>query len=191
MNQVQEMPRLFTLERLPEALERLKVVTGMMQQQPGFLGAEVLQNLATPETLLVLHAWRDLAGWTTFSNSLAKQEFMAGRPRGLYGMIECGLNWRSLQADGTRAGAILRREVIRRDDVKLRRGDGVEECQTFVYQDDLPAYAGCTLRLTRLADATAGSSESDPGAIVDEIYESLFSVKAPVIAPSAATVAGA
>ena len=139
MNQVQEMPTLFTLERLPEALERLKVVTGMMQQQPGFLGAEVLQNLATPETLLVLHAWRDLADWTTFSNSLAKQEFMAGRPRGLYDMVECGLNWRSLQADGAREGAGLRREVIRRDDVGLRRGDGVEGCQTFVYQDDLPA----------------------------------------------------
>ena len=116
---------------------------------------------------------------------------MASRPDGLYDMVECGMNWRSLQADGAREGAGLRREVIRRDDVELRRGDGVEGCQTFVYEDDLPAYAGCTLRLTRLADATAGSSESDPGAIVDEIYESLFSVKAPVIAPSAAMAAGA
>jgi heme-degrading monooxygenase HmoA len=186
MNQVQEMPRLFKLDRLPEAVERLNVVTGMMGQQPGFLGAEVLQNVAQPQTLLVLHAWRDLADWNAFSSSQAKQEFMAGRPEGLYDMLDCGLNWRSLQADGAREGSLLRREIIRRPDVDLRRGQGVLGCQTFVYQDGLPAFAGCTLRLTRI-DPSRAADTPDPDAIADETYGQLFSVPAPAAQPSVAS----
>jgi heme-degrading monooxygenase HmoA len=191
MNQVQEMPQLTDINRLPEAIERLHVVTGMMQAQPGFLGAEVLQNVATPTTLLVLHAWRDLADWQTFEHAPEKLEFMAGRPHGLYSMAKCGMNWRSQQADGARQGGTLRREVIRRPDVELRSGDEVAGSQTFVYQDGLPQFVGCTLRLTRLAGANAGTNAPDPGALVDETYESLFSVNAPLSQPSAQTAAGA
>ncbi|HWC29082.1 MAG TPA: antibiotic biosynthesis monooxygenase family protein [Dehalococcoidia bacterium] len=175
MNLVQEMPQLFTLDRLEEALERLRVVTGMMREQPGFLSAEVLQNTAMPTTLLVLHAWRDLADWEKFSRSPEKAAFMAGRPEGLYVMAECGLNWRSQQAHGAREGGILRREVIRRDDATLRAGTGILGCQTFVYQDELPAFTSATLRLTRISDATA-ASDSDANALFDETYTSLFVV---------------
>jgi heme-degrading monooxygenase HmoA len=191
MNQVQEMPQLEDINRLPEAIERLHVVTAMMQAQPGFLGAEVLQNVAIPTKLLVLHAWRDLADWQTFEHSPEKLEFMAGRPQGLYSMAKCGMNWRSRQADGVREGATLRREVIRRSDLELRSGDEVAGSQTFVYHDDLPQFVGCTLRLTRLAGANVGTDAPDPGALVDETYVSLFSVNAPLAQSSAEAAAGA
>jgi heme-degrading monooxygenase HmoA len=176
MNQVQEMPVLNDLARLPEAIERLAGLFERMRQQPGFLGAEVLQNRASPRTLLVLHAWRDLADWQRYQVSPEKVAFTANRPESLYDMAECGMNWRSVQVDGTREGAILRREVIRRDGVDLLRGEGVAGCQTFVYQDALPAFAGCTLRLTRLAHASSARSDAD--ALVDETYESLHAVRA-------------
>lgn len=181
MNQVQEMPLLNDLARLPEAIERLAGLFERMRQQPGFLGAEVLQNQASPRTLLVLHAWRDLADWQRYQASSEKVAFTAARPEGLYEMVECGMNWRSQQADGTREGAFLRREVIRRDNVDLLRGDGIDGCQTFVYQDALPAFAGCTLRLTRLAHTSAAAP--DPDDLVDETYESLHVVRA--LQPSA------
>jgi heme-degrading monooxygenase HmoA len=176
VNQVQEMPVLNDLARLPEAIERLAGLFERMRQQPGFLGAEVLQNQASPHTLLVLHAWRDLADWQRYQASSEKVAFTAARPEGLYDMAECGMNWRSQQADGTREGGLLRREVIRRDSVDLLRGEGIAGCQTFVYQDALPAFAGCTLRLTRLAHASSAPSDSD--ALVDETYESLRVVRA-------------
>jgi quinol monooxygenase YgiN len=176
VNQVQEMPVLNDLARLPAAIERLAGLFERMRQQPGFLGAEVLQNQASPRTLLVLHAWRDLADWRRYQASPEKVAFTAARPEGLYDMAECGMNWRSLQADGAREGSLLRREVIRRDNVDLLRGDGVAGCQTFVYQDALPAFSGCTLRLTRLVHAA--SAPPDPDALVDETYESLHAVRA-------------
>jgi heme-degrading monooxygenase HmoA len=171
MNQVQEMPVLNDLARLPEAVERLAGLFERMRQQPGFLGAEVLQNQASPRTLLVLHAWRDLADWQRYQVSPEKVAFTGSRPDGLYDMTECGM-----QADGAREGALLRREVIRRDSVDLLRGEGIAGCQTFVYQDALPAFAGCTLRLSRLAHAS--SAPSDPDALVDETYQSLHAVRA-------------
>lgn len=178
MNQVQEMPKLADLARLPEALERLRGLFEVMRQQPGFLSVELLQGVTSPATLLVLHAWRDLADWEAFSRSQWKAAFMDGRPAGLYEMQRCGLNWRSAQADGARAGGLLRREVLRDGDVPLRSGPGVLGCQTFLYRDDLPDFAGATLRLTRVADAAAGTSDPEPGAITDEIYRSLVSVPA-------------
>jgi len=183
MNQVQEMPVLNDLARLPEAIERLGGLFQRMRQQPGFLGAEVLQNQASPRTLLVLHAWRDLADWQRYQVSPEKVAFTASRSEGLYDMVECGMNWRSLQADGAREGALLRREVIRREGVDLLCGDSIAGCQTFVYQDDLPAFAGCTLRLTRLTRASLAVT-SDPDATVDETYASLHVVRA--LQPSAA-----
>jgi heme-degrading monooxygenase HmoA len=188
MNQVQEMPKLTDVASLPEAVERLSSLFEMMRMQPGFLSAEVLRNVATPETLLVLHAWRDLADWQTYQVSAERVAFTAGRPDGLYDMVPCGMNWRSLQADGVRDGGILRREVIQGDAVALRSGSGVEGCQTYVYQDDLPEYRGCTLRLTRLSAAgpVAAAAEPDATAIVDEFYESLVSVRASAIAAPAA-----
>ncbi len=192
MDQVQEMPRLENLARLPEAIDRLSGLFEKMKQQPGFLSAEVLQNVVAPGTLLVLHAWRDLADWRAYQTSPEKLAFTASRPAGLYDMIACGMNWRSLQADGARDGGTLRREVIRGDQVELRRGDGIDGCQTFVYQDDLPAFAGCTLRLTRFAGVKAGTGEQDPDASVDEVYQSLFSMRAAAAAQqSSKTAAGA
>jgi len=185
MNQVQEMPKLLTLARLPEAVERLSGLFDMMKRQPGFLSAEVLQNFAIPETLLVLHAWRDLSDWQTYQNSPEKLAFTANRPEGLYDMVPCGMNWRSLQVDGAREGGILRREVLRTE-APLRRGAGIAGCQTFVYQDDLPAYQACTLRLTRLSNADPVAAEPEARAIVDELYESLVSVRAAVLFKPAA-----
>ena len=179
MNQVQEMPKLGDLARLPQAVERLSGLFVMMQRQPGFLSAEVLQNVRSPETLLVLHAWRDLADWQAYQASPEKVAFTAARPDGLYDMVPCGMNWRSLQADGSREGGIMRREVIRDDAVALRSGSGVEGCRTFVYQDDLPQYRGCTLRLTRLSAVTVAAA--DANVLVDELYKSLVSVRAAAV----------
>jgi heme-degrading monooxygenase HmoA len=183
MNQVQEMPRLVEPARLPDAIERLSGLFERMKLQPGFLSAEVLQNVAAPQTLLVLHTWRDLRDWQTYQNSPEKLAFTASRPEGLYEMVECGMNWRSLQADGAREGDTLRREVIRHRLVGLRSGSGISGCQTLDYQDDLPAFAGCSLRLTRLADANAASDPA-PDAIVDETYRSLLSVKTAMTHPA-------
>jgi len=185
MNLVQEMPKLLTLARLSEAVERLSGLFEMMRRQPGFLSAEVLQNVASPATLLVLHAWRDLADWQTYQNSPEKLAFTAGRSEGLYDMVPCGMNWRSLQADGAREGAMLRREVVRAE-APLHHGAGIAGCQTFVYQDDLPAYQGCTLRLTRLRDAALSAADPNRAAIVDDLYESLVLVRASAVSEPAA-----
>jgi heme-degrading monooxygenase HmoA len=186
MNQVQEMLRLTAAEKSDEAVLRLAGLFRLMSEQPGFLGAEVLRNLREPETLVVLHAWRDLADWQTFQTSQPKLDFSASRPESLYSFVPCGMNWRSVQADGSREGALLRREVVRDELLALRSGAGVEGCQTYVFVDEEPAeYRGCTLRLTRLAGA---QSDQEPGSdgevLADELYESLMTVRAPGIAVS-------
>ena len=52
MNQVQEMLRLTTEEKLEEGLLRLAGLFHVMAQQPGFLGAEVVRNINEPEVLV-------------------------------------------------------------------------------------------------------------------------------------------
>jgi heme-degrading monooxygenase HmoA len=111
MNQVQEMLRLTAADKSDEAVLRLTGLFRLMSEQPGFLGAEVLRAIHEPETLIVLHAWRDLADWQTFQTSQPKLDFSASRPEALYSFLPCGMNWRSQQADGAREGALLRREV--------------------------------------------------------------------------------
>jgi len=182
MNQVQEMPRLVEPARLPDAIERL---SGLFERMK-------LQRLSERRGAAERGGAADAAGaarlarpgdWQTYQNSPEKLAFTASRPEGLYEMVECGMNWRSLQADGAREGDTLRREVIRHRDVELRSGSGIAGCQTFVYQDDLPAFAGCSLRLTRLADANAASDPA-PDAIVDETYRSLLFVKTAMTHPA-------
>lgn len=186
MNQVQEMLRLTSADKSDEAVLRLSGLFRLMSQQPGFLGAEVLRGIDEPGTLLVLHAWRDLEDWQAFQASPAKLDFSAGRPESLYSFVPCGMNWRSLQADGEREGALLRREVVRDESLALRRGEGVAGCQTYVYVDDDPAlYAGCSLRLTRLAGPQSDASPFSHGEVlVDELYESLILIRAPGVAVS-------
>jgi quinol monooxygenase YgiN len=176
------MFRLNDLSRLPEAVARLSGLFERMKRQPGFLSAELMQDQASRHTLLVLHAWRDLADWQTYQATPEKVAFTASRPAGLYAPVVCGMNWRSLQADGARAGGFLRREVVRGEDVPLRHGQGVDGCQTFVYRDDLPDFRGCTLRLTRVSAIVSFSPEPDPAA--DETYDSLLLVPAEAAARS-------
>ena len=186
MNQVQEMLRLTSAEKSDEAVLRLAGLFRMMSEQPGFLGAEVLRGVNEPETLVVLHAWRDLANWQAFQTSQPKLDFSAGRPESLYSFVPCGMNWRSRQADGAREGALLRREVIRDESLPIRSGAGVEGSQTYVFVDEEPAvYRGCTLRLTRLAGAQQDEASTPPGdVLVDELYESLMTVRAPGVTVS-------
>jgi len=181
MNQVQELLRLTSADQSDEAALRLSGLFGLMSEQPGFLGAEVLRGIAEPETLLVLHAWRDRDDWQTFQASPAKVAFSASRPDSLYSFLPCGMNWRSLQADGEREGALLRREVIRDESLALRRGEGVAGCQTYVYVDEDPTlYRGCTLRLTRLSGPQPHETSASAGEmLVDELYESLMSIRPP------------
>jgi heme-degrading monooxygenase HmoA len=186
MNQVQEMLHLTSTDKSDEAVLRLTGLFRMMSEQPGFIGAEVLRGIGDPETLVVLHAWRDLVDWQTFQTSQPKLDFSANRPESLYSFVPCGMNWRSVQADGAREGALLRREVIRDESLGLRSGSGIEGCQTYVFVDDQPGqYRGCTLRLTRLSgpqteDAPALESEVP----VDELYESLITIRAPGVTVS-------
>jgi heme-degrading monooxygenase HmoA len=184
MNHVQEMLRLISADKSDEAVLRLSGLFRLMSEQPGFLGAEVLRSLDDPETLLVLHAWRDLVDWQTFQTSPAKVDFSAGRPGSLYSFVPCGMNWRSSQADGEREGALLRREVVRDESLALRRGEGVSGCQTYVYVDEDPAlHIGCTLRLTRLSGPQRHETPFTAGEVlVDELFESLVSVRAPGVA---------
>ncbi len=182
MNQVQEMLRLASEDRGPEGVERLMGLFALMARQPGFLGAEVLQSIDTPEMLLALHAWRDLADWQGFQRSQEKIDFSATRPEALYQFVPCGMNWRSAQADGDRVGGLLRREVLRDDNLALRSGVGIVGCQTFVYQDNESEYGGCSLRLTRLRGALDEATlASDGEVLVDELYESLITVAAPAV----------
>jgi heme-degrading monooxygenase HmoA len=184
MNQVQEMLRLSSADKSDDAALRLSGLFRLMSEQPGFLGAEVLRSFNDPETLLVLHAWRDIEDWQTFQTSPAKVDFSAGRPEALYSFVPCGMNWRSLQADGEREGALLRREVVRDESLALRRGEGVTGCQTYVYADEDPAfYIDCTLRLTRLSGPQRHETPFSAGEVlVDELYESLVSIRAPGVA---------
>jgi quinol monooxygenase YgiN len=180
------MFRLNDVSRLPQAIERLSGLFERMKQQPGFLIAELLQDQESPETLLVLHAWRDIADWQTYQATPEKVAFTASRPAGLYDPVVCGMNWQSRQADGERSGGLLRREIIHGGDVSLRRGEGIAGCQTFGYQDDLPAFAGCTLRLTRVSPSVesraAGASIVGPQHIgnllsmADDTFRSLIAV---------------
>jgi quinol monooxygenase YgiN len=178
------MLRLTLAEKSDDAVLRLAGLFHVMSEQPGFLGAEVLRNVHEPETLVVLHAWRDLADWQTFQRSIWKVDFIASRPSGLYDMVSCGMNWRSIQADGAREGALLRREVVRDESLPLRSGDGVEGCQTYAFADEEPPlYRGCTLRLTRLSGPQRDETP-DPAAelLADELYESLMAVRASAVA---------
>jgi quinol monooxygenase YgiN len=177
MNLVQEMFRLNDLSRLPEAIERLSGLFERMKRQAGFLSAELLQDQASPHTLLVLHAWRDLADWQAYQATPEKVAFTASRPAGLYEPVVCGMNWRSLQSNGARTGRLLHREVVHGEDVPLRHGHGVEGSQTFVYEDELPQFTGCTLRLTRVSDATVSFSP-EPDRVADETYLSLLLIPA-------------
>jgi heme-degrading monooxygenase HmoA len=186
MNQVQEMLRLMSEDKSDEAVLRLTGLFRLMSEQPGFIGAEVLRGISDPEMLVVLHAWRDLHDWQTFQTSQPKLDFSASRPESLYSFVPCGMNWRSVQADGAREGALLRREVIRDESLALRSGSGIEGCQTYVYVDDEPAqYRGCTLRLTRLSGP---QHEEVPApeceVLVDELYESLIIIRAPGVTVS-------
>jgi len=180
MNQVQEMMRLTAEGKLEEGLLRLSGLFRVMAEQPGFLGAEVVRNINEPETLIALHAWRDLSDWQAVQVSKWKLDFIATRPEDLYEMLPCGMNWRSAQADGAREGALLRREVIRDEALPLRSGEGIEGCQTYVYVDEDPAtYVGCSLRLTRLSGPQRNETPvSDSEVLVDELYESLMTVRA-------------
>jgi heme-degrading monooxygenase HmoA len=81
MNLVQEMFRLNDLARLPEAIERIAGLLGRMQQQHGFIVAQLLQGVDSRETLLVLHAWLDIAAWQKYQASPEKVAFTASRPR--------------------------------------------------------------------------------------------------------------
>ena len=183
MNQVQEMLRLTSADKSDDAVLRLAGLFHMMSEQPGFLGAEVLRNVHEPETLVVLHAWRNLEEWQTFQRTVWKIDFTASRPADLYEMVPCGMNWRSLQADGDREGALLRREVIRDESLALRSGDGIDGCQTYVFVDQDPAlYRGCTLRLTRLSGPQRDETEPAAEVLVDELYESLMAVRASGVA---------
>jgi heme-degrading monooxygenase HmoA len=185
MNQVQEMLRLTAADKSDEAVLRLTGLFRLMSEQPGFLGAEVLRAIHEPETLIVLHAWRDLADWQTFQTSQPKLDFSASRPEALYSFLPCGMNWRSQQADGAREGALLRREVVRDESLPLRSGAGIEGCQTYVFVDDEPAmYRGCTLRLSRLSGPQTNESPIDAEVLVDELYESLLTVRAPGVTVS-------
>jgi len=177
------MLRLTSADKSDDAVLRLAGLFHTMSQQPGFLGAEVLRNVHDPETLLVLHAWRDLADWQTFQRSVWKIDFTASRPAGLYDMVPCGMNWRSLQADGVREGALMRREVVRDEALALRSGDGVDGCQTYVFADQEPAlYRGCTLRLSRLSGPQRDEAPESAEVLVDELYESLMAVRASGVA---------
>lgn len=186
MNQVQEMLHLTSADKSDEAVLRLTGLFRMMSEQPGFIGAEVLRGISAPETLLVLHAWRDLDDWQTFQTSQPKLDFSASRPESLYGFVPCGMNWRSMQADGAREGALLRREVIRDESLGLRSGSGIEGCQTYVFVDAEPAlYGGCALRLTRLSGPQRDESQDSEGeVVVDELYESLIIIRAPGVTVS-------
>ncbi len=186
MNQVQEMWRLASAAKSDEAVLRLSGLYRLMSEQPGFLGAEVVRNINEPEILIAFHAWRDLSDWQTFQKSQPKLDFIASRPEGLYDPVPSGMNWRSMEANGTREGALLRREVIRDESLALRSGGGIDGCQTYVFVDDEPAlYRGCTLRLTRLAGPQAEeTSASNAEVVVDELYESLMTVRAPGVAVS-------
>ncbi len=186
MNQVQEMLRLTSADRSDEAVLRLTGLFRMMSEQRGFISAEVLRSINDPETLVVLHAWRDLADWQSFQTSQPKLDFSASRPESLYSFVPCGMNWRSMQADGAREGALLRREVIRDESPALRRGSGIEGCQTYVYVDDEPAlYRGCALRLTRLSGPQSDETPASDGEVlVDELYESLMTIRAPGVTVS-------
>ncbi len=181
MNQVQEMWRLTSADKSDEGVLRLSSLYRLMTEQPGFLGGEVVRNINEPETLIVFHAWRDLADWQTFQKSQPKLDFIASRPKSLYDFVPCGMNWRSAEADGAHEGALLRREVVRSESLALRSGDGVEGCQTYVFVDEEPAlYRGCTLRLTRLSGPQSDDvSTPDGEVVVDEVYESLVTVRAP------------
>ena len=178
------MLRLTSAEKSDDAVLRLAGLFHVMSEQPGFLGTEVLRNVHEPETLVVLHAWRDIEDWQTFQRSIWKVDFTASRPAGLYEMVPCGMNWRSLQADGAREGALLRREVVRDEALLLRRGDGVHGCQTYVFADEEPApYRGCTLRLTRLSGPQRDETPAFAGEVLaDELYESLMAVRASGVA---------
>ncbi|HEU0075924.1 MAG TPA: antibiotic biosynthesis monooxygenase family protein [Dehalococcoidia bacterium] len=186
MNQVQEMLRLKSADKSDEAVLRLTGLFRMMSEQPGFIGAEVLRGINDPETLIVLHAWRDLEDWQTFQTSQPKLDFSASRPESLYSFVPCGMNWRSMQADGAREGALLRREVIRDESLGLRTASGIEGCQTYAYVDDEPAqYRGCTLRLTRLSGPQAEAAPApESEVLVDELYESLMTIRAPGVTVS-------
>lgn len=181
MNQVQEMWRLASENKSDEAVLRLSGLYRLMSEQPGFLSGEVVRNINEPDILIAFHAWRDLADWQTFQKSKPKLDFIAGRPEGLYEPVPSGMNWRSMEANGTREGALLRREVIRDESLALRSGSGIEGCQTYVFVDEAPElYRGCTLRLTRLAGPqTEEASASNAEVVVDELYESLVAVRAP------------
>ena len=186
MNLVQEMWRLASEDKSDEAVLRLSGLYRLMSEQPGFLSGEVVRNINEPDILIAFHAWRDLADWQTFQKSQPKLDFIAGRPEALYEPVPSGMNWRSMEASGTRKGALLRREVIRDESPALRSGSGVEGCQTYAFVDDEPdLYRGCTLRLTRLAGPLDDqATASDAEVVVDELYESLVAVRAPGVAVS-------
>ena len=179
MNLVQEMFRLASAAKVDEAVIRLSALFHVMAEQPGFISAEALCKSGEPETLLVLHAWRDLADWQLFQGSAWKAEFMASRPADLYDPVPCGMNWRSMQAEGKHDGSLLRREVILAEAASPRRGEGVEGSQTYLYVDEDPEqYRGCTLRLSRLA-VRLHDVVLEGRVLADELYESLVSVFAP------------
>lgn len=175
MNQVQEMLRLKDAGKAIQAVERLSCLFNLMSRQPGFLRTEVLRNVDSPDTLLVLHAWEDLEAWQTFQHSEEKVAFSASRPAALYDFVPCGMNWTSLHQEDDKGGRYLRREVIRpsTDQPGPRRGEHVKVSQTFTYADnELAEYQGRILRLTRQRDAERANANSD--AVTDELYESLL-----------------
>ena len=119
MNQVQEMFRLNDAGRLDEALSRLSGLFDIMAQQPGFMHAEVTRAANDDRTLLVFHAWQQLADWQAFQRSQWKIDFMARRPEGLYNPVPVGMNWTLVMGEEAYSGRFIRRTL------SLTRPEGI------------------------------------------------------------------
>jgi heme-degrading monooxygenase HmoA len=189
MNQVTEMLRLAPGATAEDAVARLSGLFEMMRHEPGFRAAEVLRRLDEPDVLLVLHAWNRLADWQAFQTSQRKTDFSASRPASLYSFLPCGMNWR-LEAGALEEGegGFLHREVTR-GSVAPRSGADVVASATFSYADTEPAYAGATLRLTRLFSAPSGDRPTER-ASDGETYRSLNRIRRLEISAQTVSTAG-
>jgi heme-degrading monooxygenase HmoA len=103
--------------RQTEALARIGLLHGLMQQSPGFLRSLACRYLGNTSQYMWLRMWRSVEDHAAFRETAPAADFAATRPEGLYWQLPNGIapgaHWRSVLEAGKQGdGATLLRIVF-------------------------------------------------------------------------------
>jgi len=94
--------------RQSELVARQHWIHGLMQPNPGFVGAQLARFLGNATDYLVLRAWRDEASMAAFRATEAGANYGKNRPEGLFDGLSCARrHLSSVETSGSGSGNLI------------------------------------------------------------------------------------